>query len=83
MTVTKQHALIEMEKLLAGEGGAYDWDDFTTLSIDDLQLDALRIVCAELPRLYPPSAGQYCNDEGLARLRQIACELRQEVKNGD
>lgn len=27
MTVTKQHALIEMEKLLAGEGGAYDWDD--------------------------------------------------------
>ncbi len=78
MKVTRERVLLEIDKFLSGRGGAYDWDDFTTLPIDDPSLDAVRKICADLPELYPPAEPrQYCGPEGLSRLRRIARELRQ------
>jgi hypothetical protein len=69
--------ILEIEKFLNGDDGAYDWDDFVSISIQDQRLDAIRIECAELPGKYPPgNCRQYCSSEGLERLKEIVNELR-------
>ena len=76
MKRSQEQVLLEIEKFLSDRGGAYDWDDFCSIKIDDPQLDAIRIFCADLPNLYPPSVcGQYCNENGLTRLRKLADDL--------
>jgi hypothetical protein len=76
MKRSQEQVLLEIEKFLSDGGGAYDWDDFTSIKIDDPQLDAIRIFCADLPNLDPPvGCGQYCNENGLTRLRELAIEL--------
>ena len=66
----------EITKFLNGTGGAYDWDDFICIRIQDPTLNAIRIECAELPEKYPPGPRQYCSDEGLKRLEEILHQLR-------
>jgi hypothetical protein len=69
----------EIAKFLNGTGGAYDWDDFVSLKIEDQRLNSIRIECAELPEKYPPgNCRQYCNDEGLKRLEEIVTHLKSE-----
>ena len=77
MKVTKEQVVLEIDKFLAVEGGAYDWVNFCSIRIDDPELNNVRILCADLPIAYPPvSGGQYCADEGLDELLKIANELR-------
>ena len=72
-----EEVIQEIENFLNGSGGAYDWDDFTTFTIRDQQLNAIRIECAELPDKYPSgNCRQYCSNEGLERLKEIINELR-------
>lgn len=66
----------EITKFLNETGGAYDWDDFTSIRIQDPTLNAIRIECAELPDKYPPGPRQYCGDGGLKRLEEILDQLR-------
>lgn len=53
MKVTKEQVVLEIDKFLAGEGGGYDWDDFCSIRIEDLELNNVRILCADLPIAYP------------------------------
>jgi hypothetical protein len=62
---------------LKGDGSAWDWDDFISISIDDARLDRIRRLCSELPDLYPPEhSGAYCGERGL----EILGELRNELQ---
>jgi hypothetical protein len=74
--LSTERVIQEITKFLNGAGGAYDWDDFTSIRIQDPTLDAIRIECAELRDKYPPGPRQYCSDEGLKRLEEILDELR-------
>ena len=78
MKMSREQVLLEIEKFLSDRGGAYDWDDFTSIEIDDPRLDELRKFCADLPNLYPPArCGQYCNEDGPTKLRELAQQLAQ------
>jgi hypothetical protein len=76
MKRTAEEVIREIAAFLNGTGGAYDWDDFISIPIDDEQLNAIRIECAELPEKYPAGdRRQYCGDEGLKRLQYIVGHL--------
>jgi hypothetical protein len=80
MKRTKEEVLQEIEKFLSGSGGAYDWDDFTSIRIDDPELEKIRAFCGDLPELYPPTGRQYCAEEGMNQLRKIASDLRKNLQ---
>ena len=62
----------EIEHFLKGKGGAYDWDDFVSIPIEDPWLDSIRDECGRLREEYPPGeCRQYCSQMGLQRLGQI------------
>jgi hypothetical protein len=74
---TTEYVIEEIEKFLNGTGGAYDWDDFTSIPIRDPHLNSIRIECAELRESYPPTSDDgYCGHEGLDRLREILDGLK-------
>jgi hypothetical protein len=74
---TTEEVIREIKKFLNGIGGAYDWDDFLCIPIQDQRLNAMRIECAELRDNYSPvGCRQYCGDEGLKRLEEIIENLR-------
>ncbi len=78
--MTQEQVLLEIEKFLSDKGGAYDWDDFTSIRINDPALEKIRLFCADLPVLYPPAhCRQYCNEDGLDQLRKLASDLRRIV----
>jgi hypothetical protein len=79
METTLEHAIREIENFLSGQGGAYDWDEFTTRPIkNNAELESIRLRCFHLRDAYPPRPGQssYCNDEGIAVLRRILAGLK-------
>jgi hypothetical protein len=47
--MTKEQVSREIEKFLSDTGGAHDWDDFTSISIDGPELEKIRVFCADLP----------------------------------
>ena len=74
---TTEEVIREIKNFLDGGGGAYDWDDFVSIPIQDQRLNAIRIECRELPDKYPPGGcRQYCGDNGLKRLEEIIDDLR-------
>jgi hypothetical protein len=77
MKRTTEEVIQEIAKFLNRVGGAYDWDDFLTIPINDPMLDAIRIECLDLRENYPPGKKrQYCSDEGLKRLEVILSDLK-------
>ena len=64
-----------IERFLDGTGGRWDWDDFTSLSITDPELDAIRVRCGQLYD-EPTYAGRYCGPEGMVEIRRIIEKLR-------
>jgi hypothetical protein len=68
-----------IEEFLAGKGGAYDWDDFTTLRIGDRDLDAIREMCSLVRDVFPPKRYEgWCGARGYDVLKRILEELRSE-----
>jgi hypothetical protein len=69
-----------ISSFLHGSGSAWAWDDFISVRIEDLALDAIRVQCAELPGQHPPTvAGHYCGAAGMEVLRSLAEQLRRAV----
>ena len=66
-----------IKDFLDGSGGEWDWDDFVSVPLDDVSLEAIRSRCAALPDRHPPTeAGHYCSAAGLAELRRLLASLR-------
>ena len=61
-----------LRNFLTGQGGEWDWDDFTSIRIKDPFLEDIRMRCASLPDKFPPTKpGYYCSDEGLIELQRL------------
>jgi hypothetical protein len=71
----------EIRAFLNGEGGPWDWDDFTSIPIEgDAVLDAVRLYCVQVYDIYPAGAiGGYCNEAGRAELLRLADLLESEA----
>ena len=72
---TRAEVAIIIEQFLNGTGGPWDWDDFTSIRIDDPELDAIRRRCGELYD-EPNHPGQYCGPDGVAEMRRMIEHLR-------
>ena len=59
------------------EGNQWAWDGFTSIRIDDPELEAIRQKIVALPVEFPPdNPRDYTSEAGLQRMRQIVQELR-------
>ena len=73
---TRDEVAAIIEDFVSGAGGAWDWDDFTSIPIKDSALDAVRIKCDLMHSLYPGTKTEWCNEYGRAVLRELAANLR-------
>ena len=70
----------ELAKLIRsfvdGSCGPWDWDDFTSVSHKDQEIERLRQAINEVPDKYPPGKKtHWCNEAGIEVLLGIADAL--------
>ena len=70
-----------LRAFLEGTASEHDWDDFTSISLADSHLEAIRVRCAGLHEEFPPERpGHYCSAHGLAVIRGYAEEIESAVE---
>jgi hypothetical protein len=66
-----------IERFINGEEEDYEWDDFTSIPINDPYLEIVRKVCSELPSKFPPTKERtYCSEAGVVYLKNLVRRLR-------
>jgi hypothetical protein len=73
---TREEVARSVEDFVSGSGGPWDWDDFISCSIADEELEGVRISCLRAQSEYPGGATQWCSEEGMDVLRDLAKRLR-------
>ena len=69
-----------IERFVDGTAGPFDWDDFLSRAISDPELIRVQEHCREIGRTYPPrDRRQYCSEDGVQALRDVAAELRAPI----
>ena len=77
MKRTTQEVANVIEGFVNGTGNQWAWDGFTSIRLDDPELEAIRQKIVSLPVEFPPSnPGDYCSDAGMEKMRQIVQDLR-------
>lgn len=69
-----------IENFANGTSGKWDWDDFISVRYSNERIEAARTACLRVAHDFPGGATQWCNHEGLERLRAIAAQLRGSAK---
>jgi hypothetical protein len=65
MKMTRREIADVIDAFLDGTGGERDWNDFTSVYLDDPELDAVRQRCVDIRDEFPPKhERRYCGDEG-------------------
>ena len=79
MKRTPEEVANTIEGFVNGTGNQWAWDGFTSIRLDDPELEAIRQKVVSLPVEFPPSnPGDYCSAAGMERMRQIVQELRKK-----
>lgn len=68
-----------IERFVRGdpERGYGEWDDFTSVPLEDPFLDGVRVACSDVHDLYPPTKDKaYCSEAGHERLLDLARQVR-------
>jgi hypothetical protein len=77
MKRTREEVVKTLEEFINGTGRQWDWDGFTSMRLDDPELEAIRQKCVALPAEFPPTTrGAYCSDAGLQVMRDLVRDLR-------
>ncbi len=77
MKRTPEEVANTIEGFVNGTGNQWAWDGFTSIRLDDPELEAIRKKILGLPVEFPPSHPRdYCSEAGMEKMRQIAQELR-------
>ena len=77
MKRTTEEVANVIEGFVNGTGNQWAWDGFTSIRLDDPELEAIRQKVVSLPVEFPPSnPGDYCSDAGMEKMRQIVQDLR-------
>ena len=81
MKRTAEEVANTIDGFVNGTGNQWAWDEFTSIRLDDPDLDEIRKKVVALPTEFPPSNPRaYCSDAGKERLRQIVQDLRARPK---
>jgi len=79
MKRTREEVANTIEGFMNGTGRQWDWDGFTSIRIDDSELEAIRKKCVALPIEYPsPSPKDYCSEAGMQVMREMVQGLRSQ-----
>ena len=77
MKRTTEEVANVIEGFVNGTGNQWAWDGFTSIRLDDSELEAIRQKIVSLPVEFPPSNPEdYCSDAGMEKMRQIVQDLR-------
>ena len=77
MKRTAEEVADTIDGFVNGTGNQWAWDGFTSIRLDDPDLEAIRQELVSLPVKFPPAEPrEYCSEAGKERMRQIAQELR-------
>jgi len=79
MKRTREEVAKTLEELINGTGRQWDWDGFTSIRLDDPELEAIRQRCVTIPVEFPPTTRTaYCSEAGLQVMRGLAQGLRSQ-----
>ena len=77
MKRTPEEVASTIEGFVNGTGNQWAWDGFTSIRLDDPDLEAVRQKCVNMPVEFPPEHPRdYCSEAGKEQMRQIAKDLR-------
>ena len=77
MKRTREQVANTIEGFASGSGNQWDWDGFTSIRIDDPELEAIRQRCMAVRDEFPPEkAYDYCSPAGMEAMRKMVAELR-------
>lgn len=77
MKRTREEVASTIEAFVNGTGRQWDWDGFTSIRLDDPELEAVRLKCVSLPAEYPPTTrAEYCSPAGMQVMRELLESLR-------
>src|SRR4051812_17683383 len=77
MKRTTEEVASTIEGFVNGSGNQWAWDGFTSIRLDDPELEAIRQKIVRLPVEFPPAnPKEYCSEAGMERMRQMVQELR-------
>lgn len=54
MQGSKTEVVAYIDDFVDGKGGDWDWDDFTSVPIDEPELDRIRLLCSSMRDIDPP-----------------------------
>ena len=76
MKRTREQVAETIEGFVNGTGKQWDWDGFTSIRIDDPELEKIRQRCISVRDEFPPEkVGDYCSLAGMEVMRRLADEL--------
>jgi hypothetical protein len=77
MKRTSEEVATTIEGFVNGTGRQWDWDGFTSIRIDDPELESIRQKCLSVRDEYPPTKpADYCGEAGMEVMRKLAGDLR-------
>lgn len=77
MKRTPEEVASTIEAFVNGTGNQWAWDGFTSIRLDDPELESIRQKIVALPVEFPPANPRdYCGEGGMERMRQMARDLR-------
>jgi hypothetical protein len=77
MKRTREEVANTIEGFANSTGRQWDWDGFTSIRIDDPDLEAIRQKCLSVRDEFPPEKPtDYCSEAGMEIMRKLATELR-------
>ncbi len=77
MKRTAEEVASVIEGFVSGRGNQWAWDGFTSIRLDDPELESIRQEIVALPTEFPPSnPGDYCSEAGMDKMRQLLRNLR-------
>jgi hypothetical protein len=79
MKRTREQVAETIEAFVNGTGRQWDWDGFTSIRIDDPELEEIRKKCVALPSEFPPATTKdYCSEAGIQVMRGLLDALRSQ-----
>jgi hypothetical protein len=77
MKRTQEEVANTIDGFVNGTGRQWDWDGFTSIRIDNPELETIRKKCVALPVEYPASSPRdYCSEAGIQVMRELLQSLR-------
>ena len=77
MKRTPEEVANTIEGFVNGTDNQWAWDGFTSIRLDDPDLEAIRQKIVALPGEYPPANPRdYCSEAGKEKMRHFVQELR-------